>query len=455
MTASNRASWSHRWAFIFVAVGSAVGLGNIWKFPYMVGANGGSAFVLIYLICVALIGIPLLLAEALVGRRGHGNPVTAMARLSEESGRSAHFWTFFGWTSTLTALVILSFYSVVSGWILDYLWQAITGVQVTTADEAKAAFGSLLASPVRLIGWHTLFLAGSVYVVARGVVGGIEKANQWMLGALFCILLMITAWGAVAGDMGAAIDFMFDFKLDAVTPTVVLAALGHAFFSLSLGIGAIMAYGSYLGRDISIGNNSLWITAASIFVGLFAGLAIFSLTFQYGLEPSAGPGLILQTLPLAFSHMPGGRLFSMLFFLLVLFAALTSALSLLEPFTAWLTERVGIRRVTAVIGTGVGVWLLGVLVSLSFNVYANLTLFGMSFFDALDYATSRIMMPMNGMAIGLFVAWGMKRVFVREEMSDLSAAIFALWFNILRYVVPVGIVIVFLNELGVFAKLGL
>jgi NSS family neurotransmitter:Na+ symporter len=448
MTSSDRASWSHRWAFIFVAVGSAVGLGNIWKFPYMVGANGGSAFVLIYLICVALIGIPLLMAEVLIGRRGRGNPVVAMTRVAEESGRSPQFWSLFGWTGTLGALVILAFYSVVSGWILDYLWQALSGIRVTNAQEAQSAFAALLASPGRLIGWHSLFLLISVGVVARGVIGGIEKANQWMLTALFVILLMITGWGAVSGNMGAAIDFMFDFRFEAITPSVILAALGHAFFSLSLGMGAIMAYGSYLERDISIGNNSIWIVAASLFVGIFAGLAIFSLTFQYGLEPSAGPGLILQTLPLAFSHMPGGRVFSILFFLLVLFAALTSSISLLEPFTAWLNERVGVHRVAAVAGTGLGVWLLGVAVSVSFNIYADWRIFGLSLFDALDYLTSRIIMPMDGLAIAILVAWAMKKTLVREEMADLPGKVFALWFSVLRYLVPVGIVIVFWHALS-------
>jgi NSS family neurotransmitter:Na+ symporter len=449
MTTANRASWSHRWAFIFVAVGSAVGLGNIWKFPYMVGTNGGSAFVLIYLVCVALIGVPLLMAETLIGRRGRGNPVASLTRVAEESGRSASFWAAFGWAGTLGALLILSFYSVVSGWILDYLWQALAGIKITTAQQAQADFGGLLASPWRLIGWHTLFLLISVGVVARGVVSGIEKATQWMLGALFLILLMITGWGAVAGNMGAAMAFMFDFKLSSVTPTVLLAALGHAFFSLSLGMGSIMVYGSYMDRDISIGNNSLWIVVADIFVGIFAGLAIFSLTFQYGLEPSAGPGLILQTLPLAFSHMPGGRVFSILFFLLVLFAALTSSISLLEPFTAWLNERAGVHRLVAVLGTGVAVWLLGVAVSLSFNVHADWHFFGLSLFDVLDYLTSRIIMPINGLAIAIFVAWRVKKSIVREEMADLPARVFTLWFTVLRYLVPVGIVIVFLHVMGV------
>jgi NSS family neurotransmitter:Na+ symporter len=292
-------------------------------------------------------------------------------------------------------------------------------------------------------------LAASVYVVAKGVVGGIEKANQWMLSALFFILLAITAWGIFSGDMRAALSFMFGFKLEAVTPSVFLAALGHAFFSLSLGMGAIMTYGSYLDRGISIGNNSLWIAAASIFVGLFAGLAIFSLTFEYGLQPTAGPGLILQTLPLAFSHMPGGRIFSVFFFLLVLFAALTSAISLLEPFIAWLTERVGLHRVAAVAGTGAAVWLLGAVVGLSFNVYSNWRIFGNSLFGALDYLTSQIIMPMDGLAIALFAAWFMKKAFVQEEMADLPRKSFALWFNVLRYLVPAGIVVVFLHGVGI------
>ncbi|MDR2688383.1 MAG: sodium-dependent transporter [Azoarcus sp.] len=444
-TSPARSTWSSRWAFILVTIGSSVGLGNIWKFPYMAGSQGGSAFVLVYLLCVLLVGLPLLMAEIMIGRRGRGNPVTAMLNTAEETGNSA-WWCVLGWVGMLGALLILSFYSVVSGWIMDYLYQALTGLQVETAENARQNFDTLLASPWRLGLWHTLFLAMTVGVIARGVVAGIEVANKILMPALFLILILLTLWGWWAGDMHTAWHFMFDFKAEVLTPSVILAAVGHAFFSLSLGMGAIMAYGSYLDRNSSIANTSLWVAMAGTLVGILAGLAIFSLTFRYGLAPSEGPGLILQALPLAFAHMPGGQVFASLFFLLVLFAAWTSAISLVEPFVAWLTERMGIHRYAAAWGTGLIVWLLGVGVCLSFNLWSAYKLFDLDLFGVLDFLTSRIMMPLSGMAIAIYAGWKMGLPLVREEMR-LEAPMFSLWFWVLRYIVPTGIVLVFCHVL--------
>jgi NSS family neurotransmitter:Na+ symporter len=343
--------------------------------------------------------------------------------------------------------MILSYYSVVSGWIADYLCQALIGVRVETAAAAEQGFATLAGDPLRMGFWHTVVLTLSVGVVARGVVAGIEAASRIMMPMLFLILLLLTVWGGIVGDMPAALHFMFDFKAQALTPGVVLAAMGHAFFSLSLGMGAIMVYGSYLDRKTSIGHTSLWVVGASTLVGLLSGMAIFSLTFGYGLEPSAGPGLILQTLPLAFAHMPGGRLVAVFFFLFVLFAAWTSAISLVEPFVSWLTERYGIRRARAAWGTWVPVWLLGLAVCLSFNRWSGFTLVGLNLFDALDQFASKIMMPLSGLMIAIYVGWRMGTPLVREEIA-LHGAAFPLWFRVLRYLVPVGIVLVFCHNLG-------
>ncbi|MDR3055689.1 MAG: sodium-dependent transporter [Zoogloeaceae bacterium] len=444
-SAAPRSTWSNRWAFILVTIGSSVGLGNIWKFPYMAGSQGGSAFVLVYLVCVLLIGLPLLMAEISIGRRGKGNPVAAMLNVAGETGNTS-WWGLLGWVGMLGALLILSFYSVVSGWIVDYLFKALTGFQVATPEAAQQSFAALLGNPYQLALWHSIFMAFIVGVVARGVVSGIEIANKVLMPCLFLILVLLTLWGWVAGDMSAAWHFMFDFKFSAITPTVVLAALGHAFFSLSLGMGAIMAYGSYLDKNTSIANTSLWVAAAGTLVGILAGLAIFSLTFQYGLQPGSGAGLILQTLPLAFFHMPGGNLFAVFFFLLVLFAAWTSAISLLEPFVSWLTERLSIHRPTAAWSTGLAVWLLGLASCLSFNEWNHYRFFGLNLFDALDYLTSRIMMPLSGLTIAIFVGWAMGRAAVADELRLKSRA-FTLWFNVLRYIVPVGISLVFLSSI--------
>jgi NSS family neurotransmitter:Na+ symporter len=444
--AASRSTWSTRWAFILVAIGSSVGLGNIWKFPYMTGSQGGSAFVLVYLVCVALIGLPLLMAEILIGRRGRGNPVFSMLNVAKESGVSS-WWGMLGWLGIVGATMILSYYGVVAGWIVDYLFQTGAGVRVETPEAAAAGFATLLADPLRLILCQTLFLAVTVGVVARGVISGIERANKALMPALFLILLFLTLWGAWVGDMRKAWHFMFDFKPEVLTGQVVLAALGHAFFSLSLGMGAIMVYGSYLNKADSIANTSLWVTLASILVGLFAGLAIFSLTFRHGLDASSGPGLILETLPLVFSHMPGGRWVGTLFFLLVLFAAWTSAISSLEPFVSWLTERLRARRCIAAWGVGLVVWIGGVAICLSFNRWGDWKLFGLNLFEQVDYLTSRIMMPLSGLAIALFVGWVMKQPAARDEIR-LSGVRFQTWYTVLRYITPVAIVLVFLHALG-------
>ncbi|MDR1662049.1 MAG: sodium-dependent transporter [Azoarcus sp.] len=441
-----RSTWTNRWAFILVTIGSAVGLGNIWKFSYLTGANGGSAFVLVYLLCVALIGLPLLMAEILIGRRGRGNPVAAMLKTAEESGNSS-WWALLGWEGVFGALLILSFYSVVASWITDYLFQSLMGVRMETAEAAAQGFKDLMNDPLRMGFWHTVFMALTVGVVARGVVLGIEAANKIMLPLLFLLLVALAIWGAAVGDFWAALHFMFDFKAEDFKSGVVLMAMGHAFFSLSLGMGAIMAYGSYLDRETSIGHTSLWVVAAGTLIGLLSGIAIFSFTFGYGLEPSSGPGLILQTLPLAFSRMPGGQVFSVLFFLFVLFAAWTSSISLVEPFVSWVTERYGVRRVHAAWGVCAPVWLMGVAICLSFNRWSDFTIFGRSLFDALDQFTACVMMPLSGLAIAVYVGWMLGRAIATDEIR-LKGRMFALWFNVLRYVVPVGIALVFFHSLG-------
>lgn len=445
---SPRSAWSSRWAFVLVTIGSAVGLGNIWKFSYLAGASEGSVgvFIAVYLVCVALIGLPLLMAEILIGRRGRGNPVVAMLNTAEESGNSP-YWALLGWVGILGALMILAYYSVVSGWMLDYFWQSLAGgVEIRTPEEAGQMFAALTASPTRLGFWHTFFIVLTTLVIARGVVGGIEAANRIMLPLLFLILVLLALWGAAVGDMPAALRFMFNFRTEAIKPGVVIDGMGHAFFSLSIGMGAIMAYGSYLDKKTSIGHTCLWIVVAGVFIGLLSGVAIFSLTFGYGLTPAAGPGLILQTLPLAFTHMPGGRVFAIFFFLFVIFAAWTSAISLLEPFVSWLTERYGIRRAKAAWGTALPVWLLGLAVCLSFNDWSGFRIFGRILFDLLDHLATRFMMPLSGLAIAVFVGWRLGKAIVADEIC-LKQRMFGLWFNVLRFVVPVGITLVFFYEL--------
>jgi len=446
---TERITWTSRWAFILVTIGSSVGLGNIWRFPYIAGTQGGSAFVVIYLFFVLLVGIPLLMAEIMIGRRGRGNPADAARNTATESGRSP-WWSLIGWTGMIGALVILGYYSVVAGWIVDYFWKMLIGMRFDSQEVAVAGFAALQANPIELILCHSIFMALTVAVIARGVVSGIERANRIMMPALFLLLLLLTLWGGIVGDMKQAAHFMFDFKPGDINREVVLSALGHSFFSLSLGMGVIIVYGSYFKRGSSIAFASVWVALAGIMVGLLAGLAIFSLTFGYGLEPDSGAGLILQTLPLTFAHMPGGRIFGSLFFLLVIFAAWTSAVSLLEPFTAWLVERAGLTRAKAALSAGLFSWLLGIGVCFSFNIWSEYRWFEKNLFELLDFWSTSIAMPLNGLAVAFFVGWVVRRHVARDEIA-LSDRMFKVWQVVLRYLAPLAILLIFAHSLGLLA----
>lgn len=413
----------------------------------MTGSNGGSAFVLVYLACILIIGVPLLMAETLLGRRGQGNPVMTMRVLADEAGAS-RWWQVIGLIGIVGAFIILAFYSVVAGWVLEYTWRAGLGFAVQPKEAFADAFGALLASPGRLIFWHTVFMALTAAVVLGGVTSGIERANKIMMPALFGILVFLVAYGAIAADLPAAFRFLFHFDPSAINRGVLFSAMGHAFFTLSLGMGAIITYGSYLGREVSIPRTCLAIAAADTGVALLAGLSIFAIVFAQGLEPAAGPGLLLQTLPLAFSQMPGGHVVGLVFFVLVVFAAWTSAISLLEPGVTLLVERFDLGRKAAVLLLSTGIWLLGVAVALSFNEWSAFSLFGLGLFDLLDTLTTKIMMPLAGLLIALFTAWAMKRAHVEEEVG-LRGGAFRLWFGVVRYVSPVAIVLIFLNVIGV------
>ncbi|HSI96691.1 MAG: sodium-dependent transporter, partial [Methylophilaceae bacterium] len=415
---AHRSHWTNRWTFILATAGSAIGLGNIWKFPYMTGVNGGSAFVLVFLACIALVGIPLMMCEIMLGRRAQRNPVDGMQALAAEANASGA-WKWVGIMGLIAGLLILGFYSVIAGWVLDYVVRAASGVFTGMDGKlAKEHFDAFLATPLELILWHTLFIAMTMGVVARGVNAGLEQANKILMPALFAILLVLLGYSMAVGDFAQSARFMFTPDFSRVTPGAVLSALGHAFFSLSLGMGAVMVYGSYLQPHISIARTTLYVAIADTAVGLLVGLAIFSLVFANGLEPAAGPGLIFQTLPIAFGAMPGGSFMGTLFFLLVAFAAWTSAISLVEPAISWITENTAItRRKAALLVAGVD-WALGVAVVLSFNEWKDVKLlFGLNIFDTLDKLTANILLPMGGLMMAIFAGWVMKTQHVREELG--------------------------------------
>ncbi|ESQ08419.1 MAG: hypothetical protein N838_22235 [Thiohalocapsa sp. PB-PSB1] len=444
--------WSSRLAFILAATGSAVGLGNIWRFPYTAGEFGGGAFVLVYLLCVAAIGIPIMMAEIMLGRRGRQSPINTMCTLAKREGATPA-WQLLGWVGILAGFLILSFYSVIAGWTLAYVVQAGSGdFSGINADASAAFFGDLVGDPARLLTWHTLFMIMTVLVVARGVASGLEKAVQFLMPALFLLLLIMVIYAWQAGDFGAAWVYMFqpDFaKLEAHAGEAMLSAMGQAFFSLSLGMGAIMIYGSYLSSQASIGRNVVIIAGMDTLVALLAGMAIFPIVFANGLEPGSGPGLIFQTLPIAFGQMPGGSLFGTLFFVLLVFAAWTSGISLLEPMVAWLVESREFGRPLAAILAGIAVWLLGIACLLSLNLWSEFTVWGMGILDLFDYITANVLLPLGGVAIALFAGWVMHRQSSEQEFNlKPGSPFYLLWRLLIRYLAPISVILVFLDAVG-------
>lgn len=441
--------WSSRWIFIMATVGSAVGLGNIWKFPYITGQNGGGAFVLVYLACIALIGLPIMMAEIMLGRRGRQSPINTMRSLSEEAGAS-RLWQLVGWSGVVSGFLILSYYSVIAGWALVYVYH--TGIGLFTGSSAETVsetFDSLVSAPYQLLALHTLFMIMTMVVVARGVRHGLEKAVRLLMPALFALLIMLVFYAMTTGEFLQGLLFLFEPNFGELSPTGVLVAMGHAFFTLSLGMGAVMVYGSYMPGRTSIATASLMVVIADTLVALLAGMAIFPIVFANGLEPGAGPGLVFQTLPLAFGHMPAGSFFGMLFFVLLSFAAWSSAISLIEPAVAWLVENHGISRVTSAVICGIGVWLLGFGTVFSFNLWSEYQLYDRTFFGLLDFLTSNIMLPLGGFFVALFSAWILHREISENELAIRLPFAYTLWRFLVRYIAPVAVIIVLLNMIGV------
>ena len=448
--------WSSRLAFILAATGSAVGLGNIWKFPYIAGENGGGAFVLIYLLCIAVIGIPIMMAEVLIGRRGRQSPINTMRSLAKEANAS-RAWVLLGGAGVLAGFLILSYYSVIAGWALSYVFRTGSGLfEGLTADGVQAIFTNLVTDPERLLAWHTIFIIMTMVVVSRGVSGGIEKAVKFLMPALFVLLFVLVGYAWNSGGFEQGVAFLFQPDFSKITANGILIAMGHAFFTLSLGMGAIMVYGSYLPGDASIAKTSIAVSLMDTLVALLAGLAIFPIVFANGLEPGAGPGLIFQTLPIAFGHMQYGAFFGMLFFVLLVFAAWSSSISLIEPAVAWLVENKGMTRIFASVVAGLVTWLFGLLTVFSFNLWSDVKLLSSieifkdsTVFDLLDYLTANIMLPLGGLLIAIFAAWKMSRESTVDELGMGDRFYYPLWRFLVRYITPIAVIIVFLKAVSV------
>ncbi|MDN3524975.1 sodium-dependent transporter [Halomonas sabkhae] len=446
MSSKQHAHWSSRLAFILAATGSAVGLGNIWKFPYMVGESGGAAFVLVYLLCIALIGLPILVSEWLIGRRGQSNPANAMGSVAEKAGRSRN-WMIVGISGILGAFLILSFYSVIGGWSLYYTLNSVTGAfSGQDADGIGALFNGMLGNPGLLLLGHSVFMLLVIGIVARGVTKGLEGAVRTLMPALGVLLAVLVGYGVTTGHFGEALGYLFNPDWSALSGETVLAALGHAFFTLSLGMGIMMAYGSYLGEEVNLLKTARTVVIMDTVIALGAGLAIFPIVFANDLDLNSGPGLIFVTLPLAFGNMGGGVILGLLFFLLLTFAALTSAISLLEPVVEFVEERTPLSRAMSTLVAGIGAWALGIAALLSFNVWSDPVLFGLGVFDLLDKLTSKFMLPLTGLGAILFAAWRLDRQSVVDELG-LSAGGASIWHLVTRYVAPIGVIVVFVSSL--------
>ncbi|MDA1064176.1 MAG: sodium-dependent transporter [Proteobacteria bacterium] len=445
--ASLHGHWSSRMAFVLAVTGSAVGLGNLWKFPYTTGQYGGGAFVLVYLGCVILIGMPVMMSEILIGRRGRRNPVATMALLGAEEGKSTN-WSWLGAIGVIAGVLILSYYSVYGGYTVAYIVKILSGVfSNAKATDVIAVRDAFEGSWVSVGLFHTIFMGLSIFVVARGVEGGLERANKFMVPTLFLLLIILLGYSMNTGHFAEGLAFMFTPDFSKLTWEAVLAAMGQAFFSLSIGMGAVMAYGAYLPEETSITTSAAAVAVADTTIAITAGMVIFPLVFANGLDIGAGPSLLFITLPLAFGQMTGGTIFGALFFVLLSFAAWTSAISLLESAVAWVVEKYKRSRAEAATLIGVTCWAIGLGTVLSFNVLKDFRFLRGTIYDNIDFLTINVMLPLGGLFIAIFAGWVMSRNSTAEELGGAGAS-YRLWRLLVRFAAPTGILFIFLKAIG-------
>ena len=446
---AKREQWSSQWGFMMAAMGSAIGLANMWRFPYAAGVNGGGAFVLIYLGALLTLALPLLMAELLVGRRGQATPTISIAGVSAESGGS-RAWSAMGYGGLLAAILVFGFYSVVGGWALSYVVLTGSGsLQGLDASQLQESFEQLSASPGLMLLGYTAFMGTAVSISSCGIQQGVERSVKLLMPALFVMLLGMVVYAAVTGDFAAALDFLFTPDFSTLTPGTVLDAFGQAFFSISVGLTNLMAYGAYMNRQTSIPRASAIIVGADTLVALLAGLAIFPIIFAHSLEPSGGPGLVFMTLPIVFGSVTGGAILGSFFFLLLSFAALTSALCMLEAPASYLVDQWRWQRRWATLAVGGLVWTLGLLCVFSFSLLSEVRPLGgiayfasMTFFDLFDFVVTRVLSPVIGACIALFVGWVVTRKISADELDvDGGQLSYRLWLFSVRYLVPMVLLV--------------
>jgi len=452
--AAGHSTWSSRFAFYLGAVGAAVGLGSIWRFPFLAGTSGGSAFILVFVLAIGLIATPLLAAEFMIGRRARLSPPTAAGEVARQSGLSQR-WNAVGLLGTTAAFLILSYYTVVAGWVLGYTWKCASGaLSGLSRAEVTALWRRFLSSPVEMGAWHLAFMALVAYFSARGLHRGIELATKIRGPALLGLLLALDVYALMSGDTRRGLVFAFAPNFRAITPEVVLVAIGQAFYATGVGMAMMLAYGAYVSRGTSLVRSAAIISGSILLVSLLSTLLVFPLVFQYGMNPAQGTELVFDVLPKAFAEMPAGRLVGSLFFLLLVFAALTPSIAALEPMIAHLLQRTRLRRGPAVLLSAGAAWLLGIASVFSFNLWAHwrplsfLPGFGQrTWFDAADYVASNLLLPLGAVLTSILVGWRLERAAVAEELAETTPLARRACVFLLRTVCPVAIVVVLVVKL--------
>ena len=434
-----RDQWISKFGFIMAVAGSQIGLGNLWKFPYLAGSNGGGAFVFVYLIIVLLVGFTLTLGEMLIGRHTQLGAVGAYKKLSKK-------WTWLGGLGVLAGFLILSFYSVVGGWIINYMVKSVTGA-LGTAD-----FGGFISSPAAPVVYHAIFMLATLAIVIGGISRGIERASKGLMPALFVMTLIVMVRSLTLSGAMEGVKFLLTPDFSVIDGSVILAALGQVFFSLSLGMGCIVTYGSYLSKDEDIVKDSLIAPLLDTAMAILAGLTILPAVFAFGFDPTEGPGLLFVTLPSVFAKMPLGNFFAFIFFTLVFFAALTSAISLLEATVAYMVDEIKWSRKKATTAMSIAIFILGAAASLGLGVWDHITVLpGKDIFDSLDFTASNILLPLGGMSMSIFIGWfwGLEKA-IKEASNEgkLAFKLAPVWGFLIKYVAPIAIALVFLESSG-------
>lgn len=447
MTHTKRATFGSKIGVILATVGCAVGLGNIWRFPYMLGENGGAAFLLVYISCILFLGIPVMITEFFIGRYSRKNAAGAFKVMAPGTK-----WSVIGYNGVTAAFLILGYYAVVSGWTLEYIVQAFSGsLEGKNATDFADEFTAFSTGVFRPILWTVVFIALTHIIIVSGVKEGIERASKVMMPMLFLILIALCVRSITLPGASEGLTFLFNPDFSKIDSSVVLSAMGQAFFSLSIGMGCLITYASYFGKQTNLQTTALQVTILDTLVAVLAGVMIFPAVFSFGIEPTTGPELVFITLPNVFEQLPFGNIWSFVFFVLLALAALTSTISLHEVSTAYVHEEYHISRKKAAVIVSIGVTILGILSSLSMGVLKSYTLFGLNFFNLLDFVTAKIMLPLGGMMICIFTAKRVDKLLLKEEVTNHGTIRFY-FFNtyafFVKYIAPIAIGLIFLNELG-------